>query len=918
MTLSVSIKEQIKQQITTQHLIDVTDDVLHAAELSEYFALCAQQYPWFLSSLLPTTYQSPLPGYQELLAEFRLALSDIDNEAELNKQLRHWRHRYQNWITLRDYFCDQDIIDSCRAVNDLAQALIIATYEWWYQHFSQRYAAPIDGQHLYILGMGKLGGGELNFSSDIDLIFLYPSNEDILYQHKSIEHQQFFTKLGQKLIHSLNQTTVDGFVYRVDMRLRPFGESGPLVLPFAAFESYLYEQGRSWERFALLKAAVLNPHDEHVDYLHSLIKPFVYRRFVDFSVIDSLREMKRLIQQESRRLQRTNNIKLGPGGIREAEFIVQCLQLIHGGRIANLQVSSIAQALQQLAEHALLPAEDIVQLSQSYWFLRTVEQRLQQYQNGQTQTLLEDMSPIFQSLHVNEDAFVTQLNIAQGHISRIFNDLIALPEEQQNATDTLYQQLYDATELSEELAEILPHANYWPIIQSAKQKLNYAPMGERGALLMDKLMPMMLAESIVANLSSAAFEQALAVIINLHGRTTYLELVYENPGVRQQLIQLAQNSHWLMTQLVRFPILLDELLAPSYLADDDQTLNVWREQYQTELRQHMLRIDMQDIEAVGAALRQFKLAQVFRVAAADITGHLATAKVSDKLTLLAEVLLHFTLQVAWQLNAEKFGLPPKCTVDNMGLCLIGYGKLGGWEMGYQSDCDVVFIHQQDPQAETDGEKVISTQQFYVKVVQKFMTLCNTKTLLGELYEIDLRLRPNGNSGLLVSHLDTFSAYQQEDAWLWEHQALLRARVVLGNDQDHSAFARVRSQIICRPRTHAALRQEIVAMRQKMRQHLAEKDKGSIVDIEFMVQYLCLLHAANFPQLIQFSDNLRQIMALAEVDIITANESTLLCDAYLALRHDKHQRGILREVANNHSLTAYQQKISALWQRYMLD
>jgi len=960
-------------------------DVMLAFALSDFIARTAQQYPIQFMQKLPTIIEQPKHDgqqYQEYYVKLQQYLQQqlavVNDEATLHAALRQFRHLTMLSIAWRDLVYKADIKQSLLALSHLADALINSANTWLYQKACERYGNParisqhLDGsgsfpamhqQELLIIGMGKLGGHELNFSSDIDLIFVYPESGETDHPRKPIDHQTFFTRLAQKLIAALHQTTMNGQVYRVDMRLRPLGDSGPLVVSMPAFESYYLEQGREWERFAMQKARVINPDSEAVRELQSIITPFVYRKYLDFTTIDSLRNMKQLIANEVARRNLTNNIKLGKGGIREVEFFIQSLQMIHAGKVTECQTKSILASFNALVEHEFLSNEDAAELQESYLFLRQVEHYLQAFDDKQTQQLPENeldkarlsflmaSMPALetQPLHISETAIDIQINLIQQHMQRInrhFMSLIEESREDQHENRTLNQSYSDLWLLDLDEAEM--HALFQPNLDDTiesgklssqllefKRKCTKHDIGQRGHKTLNKLIPQLLNEVLtyqypadkssetydlaahasikhentrhtIANTTNSAmqstqasqlFERIFNILLTIVGRTTYLDLLLENPAVRRRLITLSANSHWVAQQIKAFPLLLDELLHPAYLQQDQADIETWRSEYENELRLQLLRVESDDVEAQMDALRYFKLTQQLRIAAADITGTLPINNVSDKLTVLAEVLLAQVIDIAWVQIASRYGTPEGYSMQDKGLGVLAYGKMGGIELGYGSDLDIVFVHDVSLSTMTNGTKQISCSEFFVKLVQRVTHIFTTKTYLNDLYDIDLRLRPSGSSGLLISHIDTFSHYQENDAWTWEHQALVRARYVYGHVALHNKFTDIRKNVLEKKRDKSTLRKEVSDMREKMRRHLDKSDNnnadlkqtsGGITDLEFLTQYWVLLHSNKFSELTKWSDNLRILDSLAQVDIISESQNKALQEAYLFIRNQLHK------------------------------
>ena len=906
----------------------IMPDIARLMALSDFAYRILSRFPQWAEWLLDA---------KEMASRQCPALFDFSQPVVDEKQafhaLRVYRLRYWLKVMWLDLIEKNDISDSIAYVSELSDTLIDQAQQWAYRSCEQQSGSPKDDQGnalpMLVLGMGKLGGRELNFSSDIDLIFAYPRSVSTSGGRRSIEAQVFYTRVAQKLIAALDQTTIDGQVFRVDMRLRPFGDSGPLVMSLAAMEDYYQDQGREWERYAMLKARPIGQPNQYWQEFYQLIRPFVYRRYIDFSVIDSLRKMKHLIAQEVRRKGLSNNIKLGAGGIREAEFIVQALQLIRGGREQPLQTPSLLQALAQLRQLEIIPTQVTDDLQQQYLRLRQVEQYLQAFDDKQTQTLPEDELSQQRLAYLLDcpDYHTVQLNLSrlmQG-VRDEFMQVIGEPPEEEfddNESATYAWQSGEIAQLGECPASRC-FEQWQHDLDEFKKVLAKKQAGTRGRDILDKLMPIVLAELSKQNMPPA-LARVFKVISKVVSRTAYLELLYENHGALTQLIKLCCHSAWIAEHIAKYPILLDELIDPQSLYKP-----LPLSAYHSEIQQAFLRIEADDIELQMETLRQFKQTQQLRIAAADATGVLDVMKVSDHLTALAEAIIAKAVAIAWSHTVARFGAPEGASEEEKGFAVIAYGKAGGLELGYNSDLDLVFVHNRDGDSYTQGEKSISSRQFYLKLAQRLMHLFNTKTLSGPLYELDTRLRPEGNSGLLAINLESFYQYQLQQAWTWEHQALVRARMVLGQQDMLERFAAIRAQILTQCRDAQKLKDDIVAMREKMRSHLdkttatefdLKQGRGGITDIEFLSQYLVLQHSHNFAALAQYSDNIRILQHASAAGVITEEVQQQLTKAYCFYRDTYHYqclnggtRYIDKTLCQQHIAT-----VTAAWQSFFAD
>lgn len=875
-------------------------------------------------------------SYRERLATLLTGCSD---ELQGHRVLRQFRNREMVYIAWRDFTGTWSLEESLEHISQLAEAMIFETYQWQYKACCELWGTPCnaegEAQPMLIMGMGKLGGGELNFSSDIDLIFTYPENGETQGARRSIANAQFFTRLGQRIIKALDQQTFDGFCYRVDMRLRPFGDSGPLVMSYAALEDYYQEQGRDWERYAMIKARVMGS-EMYPQYqeLRKMLRPFVFRRYIDFSAIQSLRRMKSMISSEVRRRGLSNNIKLGAGGIREIEFIAQVFQLIRGGREPSLRHRGLLHTLDAIEELELLETGGAGHLRDAYKFLRRLENLLQAMADKQTQTLpdsdTEQLQLAIAMGYSSWDELMGDVRHHMAAVHQVFTNLIGYEEEESSDVANHFHELWDMIENPEVIENVLsqdigvqePQVMANTILQF-KKDLAKKTLGPRGREVLNRLMPKVFAAIYAHPEAEFGLPRVLHLLQKIVTRTTYLELLDEHAAALTQLVRLCTASPMISEQLGRYPILLDELIDPQQLYNP-----VPLESYRTELRDFLARIPEDDMEQQMEALRQFKQICILRIAAADIAGVLPVKKVSDHLTYLAEAIVESVVHQAWLQMAEKYGEPTHLKDrEGKGFAVIGYGKVGGWELGYNSDLDIVFMHDCPVHAYTDGKKEIDGRQFYLRLAQRIIHIFSTRTASGILYEADTRLRPSGASGLLVSPAEAFDEYQHNEAWTWEHQALVRARMIYGDEPLQHSFAKTRHEVLALERDGDKLKKDVVEMRIKMRDHLGGKktgrfmlkqDPGGITDVEFLAQYLVLRYSHEKPKLTRWSDNVRIFESMIAQGVMDEGQAMAITHAYTAMRNQIHHRNLLNldaDVAAD-KFAAERELVIQLWDEWL--
>ena len=867
-------------------------------------------------------------------------LLKVSDEASLMQVLRLYRRREMTRIAWRDLAGWASLEETLKSLSDLADAMIAATLAWLYQQLTNQWGTPSDEhglpQPLIVLALGKLGGQELNFSSDIDLMFAYPEVGETKGVKRSRTNQEFFVRLAQKLIHTLNHITADGLVFRVDMRLRPFGESGPLVMNFAGMEEYYQAHARDWERYALVKARVAAGYQLAGQVLLKTLRPFVYRRYLDFNAFEALRNMKALIDQETSRKSLNSNIKLGPGGIREIEFTCQVFQLIRGGRQPALQQRYLLTVLTQLEQYRILAAETTQYLRNAYQFLRITENHLQAIEDRQTQTLPEDtlnQTRLAYSMGFADwNHFIAQLLYHQHKVHLEFEQIIAptpLTESalamQANQWQTLWiEDLHKA----ESAKLLLTQAGFQEAeqvltrLQQLVSSYSVKKLSQRGRERLDTLIPLLMAAVVEQPNQDEAIYRVLQLIESIAQRGVYLTLLIERLPVLKQLVKLCAQSAWIAEQITRYPLLLDELIDPRRLYDTLKPTEL-----DNALQAQLAHLPTDDLEMQMDSLRQFKRAQVLHVAAAEIAGNLTVEVTSDYLAAIADCLIRKSLATAWDYLTQQYGQP--WCVDGeqhrlAGFCIVGYGKAGGIELSYSSDLDIVFLHNSHGNQQlTDGNKSLDNNVFFVRLAQRIIHILTINTPAGILYEVDSRLRPGGNSGLLVSSLDAFNHYQHQAAWTWEHQALIRARAIAGDAQCMAEFEKIRRDILSLRRNPQQVKQDIVEMRNKMRDTLDKSTPnqfdikqgiGGVTDIEFLIQYGVLRWAADYPSLLDTTGMLPLLRQFAEYQLFAQTACEQLSTAFRAYRAEIHRLALQNQTAiiANDGLVEHRQHVEHWW------
>jgi len=934
------------EQSCAQHKISLPQDpqtllvLQRVFVFSDFVAENCIRHPALISDLIESGDLQRSYSRQHFSEMLKSALIDVKDEAALIQILRVFRRREMTRIAFRDLAGWSNFAETVSDLSNLADTCLEQTALILYEGLSEKFGAPTaeDGtpQLLVILGLGKLGAQELNFSSDIDLVFTYPKAGHTRGTPQSISTDDFFTRLGRQLIKVISQPTSEGFVFRMDMRLRPYGENGPLVMHFDALENYFEEQGREWERYALIRARVVAGDKKTGGHLLKRLNPFIYRRYLDYGAYDSLREMKRMISLEVQRKGMKRNIKLGKGGIREIEFFGHMFQLIRGGVTPDLQQRSIQKVLKILARNNHIPSEVSEQLTAAYVFLRNTEHRLQEFADQQTHDLpLNEPNQIRLAASMGfADAgeFFSQLDQHRSNVHRHFQILLETKdsESQQPNLEEQLQGIWQGVISDRQAEETLAGIGFdqprevLQLLDYLRNTLGSNRLGDKGLRRLEKLIPKVLKEVGTGNRSEMVLGRIIDLIKSIGGRISYLALLLENPMVLTHLIQLAGASPWIASFLAQHPVLLDELLDPRTLYMPPAT-----GQIKVDLNQRMRQAPSDDLEYQIEQLCVFKEINVLRVAAADVSGGLPLMRVSDHLSDIAETLLAQVVQMAYDHLYKKHGAPT-CELNGKtcekGFAVIAYGKLGGLELGYGSDLDLVFLHSGTGEKTKGGQQAIDSAQFFNRLGQRVIHILTAHTRAGRLYEIDMRLRPSGGSGVLVSHAEAFRDYQQNSAWTWEHQALIKARPILGDSLLKDHFESTRKDVLSRPRKKSKLQQEVVGMRDRMRKELLrpeagmfdlKQDTGGMVDIEFLVQYLVLLKSYEYPELQKWTDNVRLIQTLITTGAIDEYTAHILKHAYLIYRAAAHQASLQENPAKapREKFSHLRNRVEKIWNTF---
>ncbi len=857
-------------------LMSHVDAIRKTAEFSRFFERQLNARPW-LASQLETHLAGPLDS--AAMATF-VAGQGLD-EASLPAVLRRLRAWVISHVMVRDLAGVASLTEVTETMTTLADFTVATACDLLHAKLARRYGEPLgsDGrtQRMIVIGMGKLGGRELNVSSDVDFIFVYPEDGET-DGPKSISNFEFFASLGKKLIQSLNEITEEGQVFRVDMRLRPNGDSGPLVCSFDMLENYFITQGREWERYAWIKARAML--GERTDELASISRPFVFRKYLDFGAINAMRDLHAQIRREVARRDMANNVKLGPGGIREIEFIAQVFQLVRGGRDLALQVKPTLKVLELLPERGILDRATVTQLSAAYDFLRRLEHRLQYLDDAQTHSLPEneqDQMRIAAAMgHRDFDEMMGILDTHRTIVSANFEHVFGDPTEDAHALDGAWSDAGDQAGCADVLTK-LGYADPDTAsrrLAEIRRSARYQQMPAQHKARFDGIMPRALSIATSTPNPDQTLARILDLIEAISRRGAYLALLQQYPQALQRVAELVSASRWAATYLARHPILLDELLDARQLG---QTPDL--SEFRTELAAELERVEP-DMERQMDVMRERLHTQVFGMLTQDIAGNLTVESLADHLSALADTIVELTIPMCWRRLRKRHRETPAFSV-------ISYGKLGGKELGYSSDLDIVFLFDDpDPDA----------MELYSRLAQRINSWLSSQTAAGILYETDLRLRPNGDAGLLVTSVEAFRQYQLESAWTWEHQALTRARFTAGDRSIGERFEEIRIEVLRQARDASKLASEVIEMRRKMYENHGGKsdrfdlkqDKGGLIDVEFIVQYLVLRHAHEHAELCGNLGNIALLGIAARLGLIPAELAEGAAESYRSFRRHQHR------------------------------
>lgn len=865
--------------------VTASQRLAHVRYCSPFAAGLMDRFPQWVQGL--DEHQPPRPA----------ALDEEIREFGLDAGLRRFRNLQMLRIIWRD-LCELASLDETFAdLTALAELCLSTAVEYHRRTLEHKFGAPLDTdgveQGLAVIGLGKFGGGELNLSSDIDIIFCYRSTGECRAGGpRGLSSEEFFLRLARAVISSLSDVSADGFCFRVDTRLRPFGDSGPLCSSLAALDQYYQREGRDWERYALIKARPVAGDLSLGRELLRQVHPFVYRRYIDFTAIEALQDMHAAVIEDARRRDRLDDIKRGPGGIREIEFLAQCFQLLRGGREPVLQTPSLLQALSGIAELGLINAGTLADIRADYAYLRRLENRIQAQRDQQTHSIptgddLQRLARACGTASVSD--LVDQVAAVRARVTQRFHAIF--PSQPAPSADPKWVEVWRQVQTDQQASGTVgaPHEDQ-PLAVFLRS-LERLALSQRARRRLDQFMPVLLHRLDRLSLENHILHRVYDLVLAISQRSPYLVLLVQNAAALDRMVELFARSEWIAASVIRFPALLDELIDPSLGRQIPAT---------ADLLQSVTRLLSagQETESVLAGLNYLKLATSLRIAVAQLAGTTDSQQAQYGLSNLAAAVLHGVLQLATREIESRHGCmePGAHSADDSRhesendvrntLAIIAYGSLGACEPGYESDLDLVFLFASAQGVSTGtpaGKGSLPAERYYARLAQRVLSLLTAMTPSGRLYPVDTRLRPNGRAGSLVSSLDAFAEYQLNQAWTWELQALTRARFVAGARSTADQFSRIRREALMRPRQEAELRLELADMRSRMVLELAGKEgsadpkhqPGGLVDIEWVAQLGVLARASDSPTLVQETSIPGQLHALVEVGWLSAADAQTL-------------------------------------------
>jgi glutamate-ammonia-ligase adenylyltransferase len=840
------------------------------------------------------------PAWAEGLDEPRTPdiarLAVATREHGLDAGLRRFRNREMLHIVWRDLTGLAPLAETFGNLTSLAEICLQFAIEEHHRLLVEKHGSPRgeDGspQGMFVIGLGKFGGGELNLSSDIDIIFCYPQ-PGACDGRRGMPNDQFFTRLARAVISSLSEITGDGFCFRVDTRLRPFGDSGPLTSSLAALEQYYQREGRDWERYALIKARPVGGDLEAGARFIEEVRPFVYRRYIDYGSVEALQEMHSNVRDDAQRKDRLEDIKRGPGGIREIEFLAQCFQILRGGRDTSLQTPSLDGALHEISRLGLLSRKIVNEIRHDYTFLRLLENRIQALHDQQTHRVPQgqDRERVARAMYEDDvESLEKSLSRTRKRVSERFQDIF--PTQAERPADHKWSEIWRSFRLSRQEIDEPPASTENNPLAIFVRRLGRVALSHRAHSRLDRFMPQLLERIDQKSLDENTLNRVFDLVLAICRRSAYLVLLEQNPKALDRMLELFGRSDWITAKVTRFPALLDELIDPALgLQIPDQ-----------ERLSHSIRriLDAaQGTEAVLEGLNYLKLATSLRIAVSQLRGNLAAEDAQAALSNLASALLGGVLEIASHEIEARHGAFPGSTQSAQqagNMAIVGYGSLGAFELGYESDLDIVFLFESGTEV-SDGARPLPPERYFARLAQRVLSFLTVMTPSGRLYEVDTRLRPNGRAGLLVSSISAFRDYQLNEAWTWELQALTRARFIAGHRALATSFNRVRQEVLCRQRNEAELIADLLEMRQKMnREHsagahisaspLPKHQPGGLIDIEFIAQLGVLGSARLFPRVIHATGTLPQLNELMSIGWLTEEEARTLQETARLLRQSR--------------------------------